>query len=273
MSTLFITDLDGTLLRPDATLSEYSCREINALVSEGVHISFATARSRTTALKVTRGITLSLPMVAYNGAFIVDTLTGEILHKNVFSPAQAEEIYRCFRGNGLSPVVYRINEGRELYSYDTLTISRQTRDFLDSRRGDPRDDPLEGDGGILSGEVFYFNCIGEREQLLSAYECLRDRYEVLFYDDLYSNERWLEIMPKGANKAASAVKLKELLGCDRIVAFGDSVNDLSLFEEADECYAVANAKEQVKAAATGVILSNEEDGVVRKIRELTLNEK
>lgn len=271
MSTLFITDLDGTLLRPDATLSEFSCREINALVREGVHISFATARSRTTALKVTNGITLSLPMVAYNGAFIVDTLTGEILHKNVFSPGKAEEIYLCFREHGLSPVVYRLKEGRELYSYDNLTISRQTREFLDSRRNDPRDDPIEGDEGILSGEVFYFNCIGEREQLLASYELLKDKYEVLFYDDLYSRERWLEIMPKGANKAASAVKLKELLGCDRIVAFGDSVNDLSLFEAADESYAVANAGGQVRAAASGVILSNEEDGVVKKIREMTNN--
>ena len=59
--------------------------------------------------------------------------------------------------------------------------------------------------------------------------------------------------------------------CDRIVAFGDSVNDLSLFEAADESYAVANAGGQVRAAASGVILSNEADGVVKKIREMTNN--
>ena len=54
-----------------------------------------------------------------------------------------------------------------------------------------------------------------------------------------------------------------MLGCDRIVAFGDGVNDLPLFSVADEAYAMENADEIVKQAATAVIGSNEDDGVAQ----------
>ena len=268
MKTLYISDLDGTLLRSDVTLSEFTCRTVAELTGRGELISFATARSRTTAAKVTAGLTVPLPIVAYNGAFIVDSQSGEILHKCLFSREDTERIYREFTSRGLSPVVYHISGGRELYSYNERTISPQTRDFVESRRPDPRDDPLQGEGGMTDGEVFHFNCIGDKDRLLGAYEELRDSFEVLFYDDIYSSERWLEVMPKGADKAAAALRLKEMLGCGRMVAFGDAVNDISLFRAADESYAVANADERLKAEATGVILSNDEDGPARKLREL-----
>ena len=57
-----------------------------------------------------------------------------------------------------------------------------------------------------------------------------------------------------------------------MVAFGDAINDLPLFAAADECYAVENAVEALKAAATGVIPSNAQDGVARWLAEHVLGE-
>ena len=74
-------------------------------------------------------------------------------------------------------------------------------------------------------------------------------------------------MPKAATKAHAARQLAKLLGCDRIVAFGDAVNDLPLFEAADECYAVSNAAAELKARATGVIGCNDDDGVAHWLEE------
>ena len=268
MKTLYISDLDGTLLRSDVTLSRFTCETLTELIRGGAVISFATARSLTTARKVTAGLEVPLPIVAYNGAFIVDSVSGEILNKCIFKPGDAQRIYRAFTSRGLSPVVYHIREGRECYSYNELTVSRQTREFLDSRRPDPRDDPLQGEAGLLDGEVFYFNCIGERDSLIGAYEELRGGCETLFYDDIYSGERWLEVMPRGADKASAAVRLRDMLGCGRMVAFGDAVNDISLFRAADESYAVANADDRLKAEATAVIGTNDEDAVAKKMREM-----
>ena len=67
--------------------------------------------------------------------------------------------------------------------------------------------------------------------------------------------------------ANAARRLKELLGCERVVAFGDAINDLPMFEISDACYAVENAVEELKAAADGVIGSNENDGVAKWLLE------
>ena len=57
------------------------------------------------------------------------------------------------------------------------------------------------------------------------------------------------------------MQLKEITGADEIVCFGDSDNDLPMFEVADRCYAVENAADEVKAAADGIIPSNDNYGV------------
>ena len=84
---------------------------------------------------------------------------------------------------------------------------------------------------------------------------------VSLQQELYRPEYWCEIMPASASKANAIRKLKEMWGCSRVVSFGDAVNDLPMFDMSDECYAVSNAVEELKAAATGIIGSNEEDGV------------
>ncbi len=71
------------------------------------------------------------------------------------------------------------------------------------------------------------------------------------------------MLPKKATKANAIKELKKLWNCDRIVSFGDGINDLPMFEISDECYAVENAVEELKRAATGVIESNINDGVAK----------
>lgn len=59
------------------------------------------------------------------------------------------------------------------------------------------------------------------------------------------------------------MQLKDYLGVDYIVAFGDGKNDTEMFEIADEAYAVENAVDELKAIATGIIESNDSDGVAK----------
>lgn len=63
------------------------------------------------------------------------------------------------------------------------------------------------------------------------------------------------------SKAAAICELRKLWNCERIVSFGDSVNDLPMFAVSDEAYAVENAVEELKSHATGMIPSNDNDGV------------
>ena len=58
-----------------------------------------------------------------------------------------------------------------------------------------------------------------------------------------------------------------MYNCDTVVVFGDGINDIPMFKSADRCYAVANAADKLKALATDIIESNEDDGVARWLLE------
>lgn len=75
MKTLYVSDLDGTLLRSNETTSDYTNAVINSLTDRGILFSYATARSLVTAKKVTRGMCARFPLIVYNGAFVMDNVT------------------------------------------------------------------------------------------------------------------------------------------------------------------------------------------------------
>ena len=84
MSNLYVSDLDGTLLRSNEVTSKYTNQVINSLVEEGMIFSYAMARSLVSAKKVTEGINAKIPLIVYNGAFVIDNITEKILIANYF---------------------------------------------------------------------------------------------------------------------------------------------------------------------------------------------
>ena len=74
--TLYVSDLDGTLLNKQDRINPESIRIINDLVSKGMLFTYATARSFSSASVVTRGLSTDIPVIVYNGAFILHPATG-----------------------------------------------------------------------------------------------------------------------------------------------------------------------------------------------------
>ena len=122
---------------------------------------------------------------------------------------------------------------------------------------------------MFQGTPGYVTMIGAREYIAPLYEKVKQYkgWESLFQKDTYRDEFWLEICPQNCTKAKSILKLKEQLGFEKLVVFGDSLNDISMFKIADESYAVANAMDELKKIATHIIGSNEEDSVVDLLKE------
>lgn len=264
---LYISDLDGTLLQKDMRISQESCKIINKLISQGMQFSFATARSVHTAMVVAQGLELRLPIIVNNGTFILNPnetcMDKKIIMSNKFSKEKSENIYKILQKYEIEPLVYAMINGTERFSYYQKKINHAMMDFVNTRKDDGRDRPLNKGDNILEGEVFYFSCIGEEEKLTLAYSELKENYNCIYQKDIYSNEQWLEILPKAATKANAALQMKKIYGCDEVVVFGDGINDIPMFMIADRSYAVANAVPELKELATQIIGKNDEDGVAK----------
>lgn len=261
--TLYVSDLDGTLLRSDQTLSPFTVDAIRQLTERGMVFSYATARSFLAAMKVTPEIAPMIPVIVKNGAQIMETGTGHRLHSVFFLKDEVRRIFSILETHGICPIVYIIENDVEKNRFCTDRLSESCKKFLEQYADDPRYAAVEY-GALCDGDVFYFRCIDTETKLRLAHAALvQAGLRTLIFRDMYSGDWWLEIMPEQVTKANAILQLKKLLGCDRIVCFGDGSNDETMFRIADECYAMANADEDLKAIATGIIGSNDEDGVAR----------
>ena len=262
MGNLYVSDLDGTLLRSNETISEYTNSVINSLVNKGMIFSYATARSLITAKKVTKGIVTPIPLIVYNGAFVIDNITEEILIANYFDDSVHDVLEDLF-DHGVYPIVYAYVNGKEKFSFVPQLCTDGMRMFLNSRKGDVRTNRVDSPSKLKEGNIFYITCIDNPCKLKPLHEKYKDRYHCVYQTDIYTNEQWLEIMSPEASKSNAIQQLKSMLNCERLIVFGDGKNDIDMFQLADESYAVENAHEDLKKYATDIISSNDEDGVAK----------
>lgn len=266
MKTLYVSDLDGTLIRSNERTSEYTNQVINRLVEDGVMFSYATARSFHTSHKVTAGLNARIPLITYNGCMVVDNVDGSFLLKNFFDP-EIRDVMQDLFAHGVYPIAYGFVDGIERFSFIPQKSSRAVLDFNHTRMGDKRCRMVDTEGELMKGELFYLTCIDKAENLAPLYKKYREQFHCVYQIDIYSGEPWLEILPKAASKANAIRQLKETLGYEKLVVFGDGKNDVDMFELADEAYAVANAVPELKAKATAVIGRNNEDGVAKWLEQ------
>lgn len=264
MKTLYVSDLDGTLLNSQQKTSNFTNQTIAHYVNKGMLFSYATARSYYSAKPATMGLTAKIPLILYNGAFIIDNITQEIILSNFFSDDEVADLSLFFSQNHFYPIVYSFRNNQEKFSYYSSLATKEELDFV-STRHDIRKNPIQQSEPLFSGDVFYISCIATKEKLEPFYQCLKDKYQCIFSQDIYSHDWWLEILPKKASKANAILQLKDYLHCDKVIAFGDGFNDISMFKIADECYAVENACEQLKQLATAIIGHHDQDGVAKWI--------
>lgn len=264
MKILYVSDLDGTLLNTDSKMNQTSLDILNRLIQNGLHFTYATARSLSSASVVTAGLRISMPIIAYNGAFIFEP-SGKIIYSNVFSEEEKRTVAEFLIANRIYPLVYAFVDKEEKVSWIREKENAGMLNYLNARKGDRRLNPLNDTDSLYRGDVFYFTCIGDKEELQGVYNRFKDdpHYNCTFQQELYRDEYWCEIMPKAVSKANAILKLKELGHYDRIVSFGDAINDVPMFKISDECYAVENAVPQLKQMATGVLESNNHDGVAK----------
>ena len=283
--TLYISDLDGTLLDSDARLPRETAQKINFLLRLGVRITFATARTSRSVVQILSDIDFSLPAAApvalMNGVLIRDMNSGEYISSAVIERKTAEEVYSRLIEKGAEPYIYTVcdteYEGDALRTYYRNISCPAMRSFLDERV-ERYSKPFFKicDFSEVIGDVVYFCVLGEEKTIKEAYASVSEISSLnsAVYRDSYNRNVWyLEIFSCNASKRHAVRFLRTFTGADEIVCFGDNINDIPMFEESDRAVAVENAVAEAKNAADEVCRNVadyiEKDSAVRRKIELS----
>lgn len=266
--TLYISDLDGTLLSPEPAVTEKTAEIINGLTAKGMNFTFATARSIYSAIPITAALDINVPCILMNGVSIYD-IKNECYIKNEFiEPADSAAVLSAFARNGVQCFMYRIDNGILTCYYSELT-SKVMRSFAEVRKNNYKKPFVQCRLEDHADEyTVYFTTTGPYEELYPVKEEVGKIAGVdhAFYLDVYNNSWYLEVFSHRASKSNGLAFLRERYGFDEIAAFGDNLNDLPMFAQADLKIAVGNAREEVKEAADIIIGTNSEDGVANWLK-------
>ena len=260
-TTLFVTDLDGTLLTKDAILPIGAKELIRELDSKGVKLTYSTARTIRSAAFILEGLPFPAPISLMNGVLIRDMNAGKYVTGNLLQPNAVKAVLEA----GGDPFIYTLTEEEELFTSYKRIANDHMAGFMRERK-DKYSKPFRqlDDLNVLAKEnqrIIYFCYLDSHENLDPVYKkisSIRDTagnetVKCAFYPDRYRNDLWyLEVFAPTASKGTSIRTLKKLTGAETIVSFGDNGNDLPMFEESDYAFAVSNANDKVKAAASGI---------------------
>ncbi len=275
-NTLFISDLDGTLLGKDAAFPEKLDipRRINALVNSGIRLTYATARTIRSVKDILTGVPFIAPVALMNGVVIRDMNRGEYLNAEYLGEETVLNLLAEMKAHGLSPFVYALHDGELSTSHiDGLNpfmaafreerIRKYNKPFTTIHH---IEDAVKGDRSVIYVVMMdTYEVLSEIHSIVEGNPLLKSA----FYKDSYAPGIWyLEIFSANASKGAAVRRIKALTGAEKLVVFGDNSNDLPMFRESDFACAVANASEEVREEADLVIGSAESGGVIDFLESL-----
>lgn len=270
MKTLYLTDLDGTFLNSRAEVTAASGEIINKLTKEGLLFSIATARTYATVIPMFEKVELRLPLVLMNGVCIYDPVQKKTLKIHEMSPRTGEKIKDLFLAYSKNPLFYFEHDSKLSVKYAALD-NRYLEAYVNEREAFFNKEFVKVDSvGFDDRSSFvYLVTLDEKSHLDEIHKQMLeiDGINCNFYSDNYTGCYFLEATKGGVSKASGALEVKKMLGVERIIAFGDNINDIPLFKLADECYAVENACDELKSIATGTIENNDSDAVARFIEK------
>jgi Cof subfamily protein (haloacid dehalogenase superfamily) len=269
MKTLYVSDLDFTLLDSNAVLKPEDTQTLKSLIQRGLNFTYATARSWTSASQITKSLDLKLPIITHNGAFIMYPDTGNIIRSFTIDNEKITNFLSAARDYNLYPLVYNLIDGVERVLWVKDHENSGINNYLDSRRGDKRLYGVNTFEELNRGQVYCIIVIAVKDELLPLVDMIKSDtdFSSFFAKDAYLGDYWLEIHDSKATKASGINWFREKYGFERIICFGDNLNDISMFQAADEGYAVINACDELKSIADDIIGSNEDNSVVKFIEK------
>ena len=273
---LYISDLDGTLLRPDSTFPDDYKKRLNRLIDMGLRFTIATARNYDSAHPILEGLNLNLPIILFNGVYLADFNSGNVLeHSNFIKLEVVQNMLELALPQDIDPFIYTFGKKHQLYYLNATNLGSQA--YIKS---------LEGDGRLCQIPHFNFRdeekisgflLIDTHEQLEPIYKTLNEKYSdhlnLYFAEDVsMKGYFWLQSFHQEASKGNMVETLAKKIhvSLENVVVFGDYLNDLDMFHIAGHAVAMENALQEVKDSANEIIGSNAQGAVLKYLESIWL---
>ncbi len=273
---LVAMDLDGTLFRSDGTPSLTSKRAVKEVTRMGVGVCISTGRPFMDALRVSRWVGASGPVIASGGAHV---LAGGGSNEEWMFQAIDADLYRCvvalIEAQGM-PFYVHLKEGRVIPSQFQNSFGKSSsgiRHALFKLAGvSPRfqrrvvgRDKILGLAGLVSNVCVHGPPSGTRQLESMLYASFGHK---LRYVPIHG--RNLEILDRDANKGDALRVISEKTGIplENMAAVGDGDNDIEMLQKAGLGVAMANASPALCEVADRFTLSQDQDGVAFFLRQI-----
>jgi Cof subfamily protein (haloacid dehalogenase superfamily) len=267
---LIVFDLDGTLLNAKGTLTPYTRSTLEALSQQGVAYTVATGRTLHAARNLLEGHGFGLPHVYKNGVLIWHPSTDDYSHQNFLTLDEVQHVLEATMAVEVTPFVFTLEPGNRHAIYHTALQNEVERRLAGEFGKRSEVDILPAARLPAEAEITNISALGSATAIGAIEQLIaHEPHLVAYAGDAWEGDgwRWIDIHHTDASKGGAVDSLREQLGIERVVCFGDGDNDLSLFATADESYAPENAAAHVRAAATEVIGHHDQEGIAKFLRK------
>lgn len=257
---LIATDLDGTLLRTDKTVSARTVDVLRRVREAGIIVALVTGRPPRMVRRMAAEIGVSGLAVCCNGGIVYDLETSEIVHHDMMPGEVAQSLVVALRA-AIPEVCFATERGVE-YGHEPAYTTINTIHADDM--------PLTDDAHTLCAEgvtklIVRHPTMPVPDLFAAVHALIGDAATVT-----HSGAPFIEVSASGITKASALAHLCDRFGITpaEVIAFGDMPNDLPMLEWAGQSVAVANAHPDVLAAVAEVTHANNDDGVAHILEHL-----
>ncbi len=270
---LFVSDLDGTLLQADGTLSEFGRLTLAELTARGIPFTVASGRTFSSIRRALGVTQLHLPVISSDGALISSFDNPTPLHLFAMDEEPLETLVADLVGRGFAPLLdvwdgtenYLLSEGPCNPVMEWYHDHKGAEEFYRWRH--------QSDLGLpIGSKTISVTLLDRPEWLEPLREDLEQNYGAWFKTDYLvlkevEDGAALWIQHKDARKENALEILGQMLGYqgNQVVVFGDELNDLGMFGREWHAVAVGNARNELKDRAREVIGHHTDDSVLRYV--------
>jgi Cof subfamily protein (haloacid dehalogenase superfamily) len=260
---LIALDLDGTLLSPDETVSARNRSAISAALADGIRIVLVTGRGVDTPIRISGELGLNLPVICCHGALTKDFGANKILVHIPVPLQYARPMVAYAEKNQLAIAVYSDEffwrlSGSHIYMQDmTGPAWREAASFDE----------------VLATPPTFIRFLGKES--VDAMRREFGDYPLNFHYETWHEFVECAVLSREASKQTALARLCADFGipADRVLAIGDSRNDVPMMRWAGTGIAMGNALPEVREAVRYVTAANDRDGVALAIERFALKKK